>query len=135
MVFSCMEQKNTNFYWKQQPLRQTIIVTTRKILHPRLNVIIIRYVQDVPKNVCNRIQAKKSIQRHPIVITDADYDYILDGIERHEKMSFNGMWVLIVTRNSTDGNNHNSILYVFVNYIITKYLYVNGIWLFILVRA
>ena len=27
---------------------------------------------------------KKSIQRHPIVMTDADYDYILDEIERRE---------------------------------------------------
>ena len=66
--YFCSMQENTNFYWKQQPLRQTIIVTTRKILHPRLNVIIIRYVQDVPKNVCNKIQAKKSIQRNPITI-------------------------------------------------------------------
>ena len=31
------------------------------------------------------IQAKKSIQRHPISMTDADYDYILDEIERREK--------------------------------------------------
>ena len=74
-------QENTNWYWKQQPLQQTIIVPTRKILNPRLDVITIRYVQDIPKNVCNRIQAKKATQRHPISITDSDYDYILDEIE------------------------------------------------------
>ena len=51
-------QENTNWYWKQQQLQQTIIVTTRTIIHPRLNVIIIRYFQDTPKNVCNSIQAK-----------------------------------------------------------------------------
>ena len=45
-------------------------------------------------------------------MTDADYDYILDEIERHEKLSLNGMWVLIVTRNSTDDDNHNAILHV-----------------------
>ena len=55
---------------------------TRTILHPRLDVIPIRYVQDIPKNVCNRTQAKKSMQGHPIIMTDADYDYILDTIER-----------------------------------------------------
>ena len=34
------------------------------------------------------IQAKKSVQRHPIIITDSDYDYILDEIERREKIEF-----------------------------------------------
>ena len=64
---------------------------------------------------------------------DADYDYILDETEREENLSLNGMWVLIVTRNDTGGNNHNSILYVVVNYIIIKYLYINVIRSFILV--
>ena len=44
-------QENTNWYWKQQPLQQTIIVPTRTILHPSLYVIITRYVQDIPKNI------------------------------------------------------------------------------------
>ena len=35
-------QENTNCHQKQQPLQQTIIVPTRKIIHPRLDVIIIR---------------------------------------------------------------------------------------------
>ena len=52
-------QESTNWYWKQQPLQHTIIVPTHTILHPRLDVITIRYVQYIPKNVCNRIQAKK----------------------------------------------------------------------------
>ena len=34
---------------------------------------------------------KKSIQRHFICMTDADYDYILDEIECREKLSSNGM--------------------------------------------
>ena len=41
-------------------------------------------------------------------MTDADYDYILDESERHEKLSLKGMWVLIVTRNSTDDNSYNT---------------------------
>ena len=57
--YLCSMQKNTNCYWKQQPLQQTIIVSTRTILHPRLGVIVIRYVQDIPKNICSRIQSKK----------------------------------------------------------------------------
>ena len=81
-------QENNNWYWKQQPLQQTIIVTTRKILHPRLDVITIRDFQDIPKNLCNRIQAKKIIQRHYIIMTDADFDYILDEIEIRENIDF-----------------------------------------------
>ena len=51
-------QENTNWYWEKKPLKQTIIVPTRTILHPRLDVIIIRYVQDTPKNICIRNQEK-----------------------------------------------------------------------------
>ena len=82
---------------------------------------------------CNSIQSKKAIQRHPTRIKDADYDYILDEIERREKLSLNGMLVLIVTRDSTDGNNHNAILYMAVHCRIIIYIYVNAILLFILV--
>ena len=81
-------QENTNWYWKKQPLKQTIIVPTRTIIDPRLDVITIIYVQDIPMNICNMIQAKKYIQRHTIIMTDSDYDYILDEIERHEKIEF-----------------------------------------------
>ena len=84
-------QENTNWYCNQQPLQQTIIVTTRIILHPRLDVITIRYVQDIHKNLYNRIQAKKSIQRHPIIMTDANYDCILDEIESRKTFSLKEM--------------------------------------------
>ena len=52
-------QENTNWYRKQPPLQQTIVVPTRTILHPRLDVIILRYVQDTPKKLCSRNEAKK----------------------------------------------------------------------------
>ena len=81
-------KKNTNWYWKQQPLQQTRIPPKLTILHPRLDVITIRYVQDTPKIFCNRIQAKKSTKRHPIIMTDADYDYIFNEIERRERIEF-----------------------------------------------
>ena len=81
----CYMQESTNWYWKQQPLQQNIIVPTRTIINPRLDVFGITDVQDIPKYVCNIIQAKKSIQIHPIFLTDADYYYILDEIERQEK--------------------------------------------------
>ena len=81
-------QETPNWYWKQQPLKQTIIVPTRTILHPCLDLIIIRYIQDIPKNICSRNEAKEAIQRHTIIMNDADYDYIMDEIERREKIEF-----------------------------------------------
>ena len=66
-------QEKTNWYWKQQPLQQTIIVPTYTILNPRLGVITMIYVQDIPMNVFGQ---KKFIQRHPVIMTDADYYYI-----------------------------------------------------------
>ena len=53
--YICSMQENTNCYWKQKPLQKTIIVPTRTTLNTRLYVITIRYIQDIPKNVCNRI--------------------------------------------------------------------------------
>ena len=38
--------------------------------------------------MCNRIQVEKSIQRHPICLEDSDYDYILDEIERQDRIKF-----------------------------------------------
>ena len=54
--YLCSIEEKTNWYWKQQPLQQTIIFLTRTILHTRLDVIIIRYVKDIPKNICSRNQ-------------------------------------------------------------------------------
>ena len=83
------------------------------------------------RNFIAGTKQKKAIQRHPIIMTDADYNYILDEIERREKLSFNGMLVLIVTINSIDDNNNDAIFNVVLNYIIIKYQYVNIIWILI----
>ena len=55
-------QENTNWYWKQKPLQQTNIVPTHTILNQHIEVIIIRYVQDITKKICGIGKAKKTIQ-------------------------------------------------------------------------
>ena len=80
--YICSMQENSDWYWKQQSLQQNIIVPTRTIIHPFLDVFRITDVQDKPKTVCNSIQANKFIQRHPICLTHTDYDYLSDEIER-----------------------------------------------------
>ena len=64
------------------------MVPTCTILHPCLDVFRITYIQYIPNTFLNRIQEKKLIQRHPICMTDPDYDYILDEIEHREKNEF-----------------------------------------------
>ena len=64
------------------------MVPTRTIIHPRLDVVGINDVQGIPKFFCDRIQAKKSIQRYPIYLTDADYDYIWYEINCQYKIEF-----------------------------------------------
>ena len=81
-------KENTNLYWKQHSLQQTIIFPTRTILHPRLEVIIIRYVQNVPRTLFIRDELKKAIKRHPIIVTGSVYDCIIDEIEFRKKIEF-----------------------------------------------
>ena len=66
-----------------------------------------------------------------MIMTDADYDYILDKIEFREKFSLKGMWVLTVMMNRIDDNNNNAIFNAVIHYIIIKNKYVNIIWTFI----
>ena len=61
---------------------------TRTILHPQLEGDAIKYFHLIPTSICSRTQAKKSISRQPICLTDADYDYILEEIDRREKKEF-----------------------------------------------
>ena len=72
--YICSMQVDTNWYWNQQPQQHVITVPTRTILHPQLEVNTVIYFHDIPKSVCNSKQAKKSISRQPICLSDSDYD-------------------------------------------------------------
>ena len=80
--YLCSMKIDTNWYWNQQPEHHVITVPTRTIIHPQLEVNAITYFHAIPTSVCSRTQAKISISRQPICLTDADYDYILEEIGR-----------------------------------------------------
>ena len=80
-------QLNTNWYWYQHPQHNVISVKIHTTLHPRLEVNAITDIHDIPKSVCNRTQ-EKSISRHPICLTDSDYDEILEEFGRQDKIYF-----------------------------------------------
>ena len=61
---------------------------TRTIIHPQLEGDAITDFNAIPTSICSITQAKKSISRQPICLTDADYDYILEEIGRRDKIDF-----------------------------------------------
>ena len=60
----------------------------RTLPHPQLEVNAVTDFHEIPTSVCTRTQAKKSIPRQPICLTDSDYDYILEEIGRRDKIEF-----------------------------------------------
>ena len=81
-------QVDTNWYWNQQPKHHFITVPTRTIIHPQLEVNAVTYFHAIPTSVCTMTQAKKSISRQPICLTDSEYDYKLEEIGRRDKIDF-----------------------------------------------
>ena len=78
--YLCPMQVDTNWSWNKNTQHNVTTVPTRTILHPGLEVNTITDIHDTPKSVCTRMQAKKYISRHPICLTNSDYDYILEEI-------------------------------------------------------
>ena len=49
----CM-QENTNCYWGQKQQKRVIIFLTCTTLHPCLDVVSVKDVNDIPRSICNR---------------------------------------------------------------------------------
>ena len=75
---------NTNWYWKQLGTKERVMIEAYNIAHPCLYMSTIKYVADTPISLRNKKQARKNVKRHPMCISDADHDYILDEIERRD---------------------------------------------------
>ena len=86
--YLCLMQVDTNWYLNQQSKHHVITVLTRTIVHPQIEGDAITDFHAIPTGICSRTQAKKSISRQPICLTDADYDYILEEIGRQDKNEF-----------------------------------------------
>ena len=86
--YICSMQIDNTWYWNLQPKQHVITVPTRTILHPQLEFNAVTDFHAIPTSVRSRTQEKKAISRQPICLTDADYDNILDEIDRRERTSF-----------------------------------------------
>ena len=51
---------------------------TRTIVHPCLDSTDVKDISDIPRILLNKKQSLKSPQRHPIYISGADHDHILE---------------------------------------------------------
>ena len=89
--YLCYTKVETNLYQDQHTQQHFITVPTCKILHTQIEVNAVTYYHARTKSVCNRTQAKKAISRHPLCLTDSDYNYILEEIYFQEKMSLKEM--------------------------------------------
>ena len=97
---------------------------TRTILHLRLKVNEVTHFHSIPKIVCTRTH----ISRHPIYLTNSDYDYTLEEFGRREKLSLKEMWDFIVTTNKIDMSISNEycmyLLYIYIITVIRYFIYV-----------
>ena len=55
---SCM-QENKSWYWEQKQKQQFIIFPTRTILHPYLDIMVVKYFHDNPRSFFNRNKARQ----------------------------------------------------------------------------
>ena len=70
--YLCSMQIDTNWYWNKQPKHHVIIVPTRTLLHPQLEVNAITDFHAIPTSLCSRTQANKAISRQSLCLTDAE---------------------------------------------------------------
>ena len=79
---------DTNCYWQPLENKDSVIIVTHTIVHLCLSVSNIVNVSDIRISLCNKKQAWKDIQIHPIHVSDADTDYILDEIKRRNQIEY-----------------------------------------------
>ena len=55
----CIQEK-IEWYWEQKQKQEVVIVTTHAFLHPCINDMAVKGVQDIPINLCNRNLPKQA---------------------------------------------------------------------------
>ena len=53
VVYLIMMKANTNWYWENNGNKYSVIIETRTIVHPCLDVANIKDVSDLPHSLCN----------------------------------------------------------------------------------
>ena len=72
-------QENKNCYWDKNQ-QQVTIVPTHTIVHPCIEIMVVKYFQDIPRSVFNINQSRQALQIRTIRLTESDNDFIIVGI-------------------------------------------------------
>ena len=86
--YLCSMKVDTNSYWNQQPKNYVITVPIRTILYLQPEVNSVAHFHAIPTRVYTRTQENKFISRHPICLTDSDFDYVLEEIGHRDIIEF-----------------------------------------------
>ena len=71
---------------KQQ--QKSTVIPTHKIIHPCLDIIVVKCIHNIPRIVCNRNQSCHGLQRCPICLIESDHGYIIDEIVHRDKIEY-----------------------------------------------
>ena len=74
--FLIIMKNYTKWHWQQLGTQESIIIENCTIFHPCLDMSSIKDVAEIPISSCNKKQARRAVQIHPICISDEDHDYI-----------------------------------------------------------
>ena len=61
-------------------------IPTCTVVHTCLDVVIVKYVHNIPGCICNRYQVHPDLQRDSIYFIDSDYGYIIYEILCRDKI-------------------------------------------------
>ena len=81
-------QEKTKCYWEQKNQQQVIVFLTHTIIYPCIDVMAVKYIDDINTSVSNRNQQKKALKLHPICLTESDHDYIVDKFLHRDKIEY-----------------------------------------------
>ena len=74
---SCRYKKKTS-YWDQKKQQNFIIVRTRTIVYQCIDVVSVKYVNDITRSAWYRNQSTQALERNPICMTDFNNGYIIE---------------------------------------------------------
>ena len=92
-------KENTKWYWEQKQKQQVIVVPTCNILHPCIDVMVVKGVHNNPNSIFNRNQSIQVLKINPIYLTESDNDCFFDEIVSREKFEYKGKVVLKMKNN------------------------------------
>ena len=95
------------WYSKPDGEPQTVVVSMRTVILPKLDVTPVTELNSIPKQVCCREQAHLLIDCSSILVGANDHDDILDEIARHDRIEYQREVEMTTPDNLEDSDSDN----------------------------